>query len=143
MQACEIGRSTATYFLHELGMELVTPKKGIYKDGHERPDTVIARKEYTAKLNAYKDREVSFTGEQLQTLVPPRDTLLPEVIRVYHDECCYASHEGALSLWLPRGTQAGYKKPRGHIVMCSGLNPFTYPYHHARAEAPSNLSALS
>jgi hypothetical protein len=23
-------------------------------------------------------------------------------IRVYHDECCYASHEGALSLWLPK-----------------------------------------
>jgi hypothetical protein len=124
-------------------MELVNPKKGIYKDGHERPDTVILRKEYTAKLSAFKDREVSFTGEQLQTLVPPRNTFLPEVIRVYHDECCYASHEGAISLWVPRGTQAGYKKPRGKIVMCSGLNFFTYPNYHARANAPPYLKAIS
>ena len=124
-------------------MELVTPQKGIYKDGHERPDTVIARKEYTAKLSVFKDREVSFTGEQLQTLVPPRDTFLPEVIRVYHDECCYASHEGALSLWLPRGTQAGYKKPRGQIVMCSGLNSYPCPNYHARANDPPYLNAIS
>ncbi len=65
-----IGRCTATYFLHELGMELFSPKKKIYKDGHERPDTVVARKEYIAKLNVFKDREISFTGGQLQTLVP-------------------------------------------------------------------------
>ncbi len=58
IQACKIGLSTATYFLHELGMELVTPKKGIYKNGHERPDTVIARKEYTANLNVFKVSEV-------------------------------------------------------------------------------------
>ncbi len=47
MEGCKIGRSTATYYLHELGMELVCPKKGIYKNGHERPDTVLARKLYT------------------------------------------------------------------------------------------------
>jgi hypothetical protein len=94
-------------------------------------------------LNVFKDREVSYTGEQLQRLVPPTETILPEVIRVYHDECCYASHESALSLWLPRGTQAGYKKPRGHIVMCSGLNPFPYPDHHAKANATPNRNATS
>jgi hypothetical protein len=43
VEGCKIGRSTATYYLDELGMELVCPKKGIYKDGHERPDTVQAR----------------------------------------------------------------------------------------------------
>ncbi len=123
MEGCKIGRSTTTYYLHELGMELVSPKKGIYKDGHERPDTVQVRKEYTAKLRQFKDREIAYTGEQLQTLMPPSDGTLPEIIRVYHDECCYASHEGALTLWLPRGTQAAYKKPRGQIIMCSGFNP--------------------
>jgi hypothetical protein len=43
VEGCKIGRSTATYYLHEQGMELVCPKKGIYKDGHERPDAVQAR----------------------------------------------------------------------------------------------------
>jgi len=120
VEGCKIGRSTATYYLHELGMELVCPKKGIYKDGHERPDTVLARKLYTERLNTYKDRECSYTGDNLQTLVPPTDLTSPEVIRVYHDECSYASHEGALSLWVPKGRDAKYKKPRGQTVMCSG-----------------------
>ncbi len=120
VEGCKIGRSTATYYLHELGMELVCPKKGIYKDGHERPDTVEARKLYTARLNKYKDRECSYTGEKLETLVLPADASLPEVIRVYHDECSYASHEGALSLWVPKGRDAKYKKPRGQTIMCSG-----------------------
>ena len=120
VEGCKIGRSTATYYLHELGMELVCPKKGIYKDGHERPDTVQARKLYTERLNTYKDRELSYTGDKLQTLVPPTDLTSPEVIRVYHDECSYASHEGALSLWVPRGRDAKYKKPRGQTIMCSG-----------------------
>ncbi len=38
----KIGRCTATYFLRELGMVLVRPKKGIYKDGHERPNMLVA-----------------------------------------------------------------------------------------------------
>ncbi len=102
MKGCKIGRNTtATYYLHELlvDMELVCPKKGIYKDGHERLDTVQARNVYnTAKLRHFKDRECTFTGEKLETFVPPKDTTSPEVIRVYHDKSSYASREGALSL---------------------------------------------
>ena len=45
----KIGRSTTTYYLHVLGLHLACPKKGIYKDGHERENTVAARKVYTAK----------------------------------------------------------------------------------------------
>ena len=51
MEGAKLGRSTTTYFLHQLGMELVCPKKGVYKDGHERADTVQARKAYTLKLH--------------------------------------------------------------------------------------------
>ncbi len=81
MEGAKIGRSTTTYFLHQLGMELVCPKKGVYKDGHERADTVQARKAYTLKkLHEFKDRECSFSGEQLETFVPPVDTTSAEVI---------------------------------------------------------------
>jgi hypothetical protein len=116
------------YYLHDLfvGMELVCPKKGIYKDGHERPDTVQARKVYTERLSTFKGRESSYTGDKLQTLMPPTDATSPEVIRVYHDECSYASHEGALSLWVPKGRQAKYKKPRGQTVMCSGETVYVF-----------------
>ncbi len=54
----KIGRTTATYYLRTIGMVLVHPKKGIYKDGHERPDTIFFyRKKYTAVLKVFQLRE--------------------------------------------------------------------------------------
>ena len=104
----KIGGSVAVFYLHQLGLHLAHPKKGIYKDGHERPDTVAARKAYTLVLSMFKDRECSFIGDKLETKVPPKDTHLPEVIRIYHDECIYASHEGALTLWVHEGEDPKY-----------------------------------
>jgi hypothetical protein len=102
-------------------MVLVHPKKGIYKDGHERSDTVAYRKLYIAELNTFKSREQSYTGDQLEIPVTPADTSSAEIVRVYHDECIYASHEGAIQCWVPEGTDGKYKKPRGEIVMASGF----------------------
>jgi hypothetical protein len=116
-----IGKDTTTYWLHILGYTLSCPKKGIYKDGHERPDVVEYRKAYTAILQSFKSKEHSFTGNLHDQLVPRTDITHPEIIRIYHDECIYASSEGALSLWVPDGNDPLYKKPRGHIVMCSGF----------------------
>ena len=102
-------------------MVLVHPKKGIYKDGHERADTVEYRKKYTCALKNFKQRERTYKGERLEIEVHPTETLQPEAIRVYHDECIYASHEGALQLWVQNGKDGKYKKPRGEIVMASGF----------------------
>ncbi len=128
----KIERSTATYFLRQLGMVLVRPKKGIYKDGHERPDTVLKRSIYTSVLNAYHKREKTYEGVHLQIEVPLEDTLKREVVRVYHDECIYASHEGAIQLWVLDGHDGKYKKTRGEIVMASGfrlhMQVHTYNY---------------
>jgi hypothetical protein len=74
-------------------MVLVRPKKGIYKDGHERPDTVVHRRIYISMLHEFQERERAYNGVELQIEVPPADTMQREVIRVYHDECIYASHE--------------------------------------------------
>jgi hypothetical protein len=116
-----IGKDTTTYWLHILGYTLSCPKKGIYKDGHERPDVVEYRMAYTAILESFRSQEHSYTGMFHDQLVPRRDITHTEIIRVYHDECIYASSEGALSLWVPNGNDPLYKKPRGHIVMCSGF----------------------
>ncbi len=111
-----IGRDTATYCY-----KLTCPKHGIYKDAHERPDVVEYRKAYTAILRGFKDRERTYTGDCLDKLVLRSDTTRSEILRIYHDECIYASHEGALSLWVPDGNDPLFKKPRGHIIMCSGF----------------------
>jgi len=107
-------------------MELVCPKKGIYKDGHEREDTVVNRGVFGLKIFAFKDRETTYSGGRLEIAHPPIDSTLPEIIRLYHDECIFASHEGTLQLWVVKGTQANYRKPRGHIIMASG---FICRYH--------------
>ncbi len=52
-EGSKIGRCTAIYYLRQLGMVSVHPKKGIYKDGHERADTVAYRKTYTIVLNKF------------------------------------------------------------------------------------------
>ncbi len=102
-------------------MVLVHPKKGIYKDEHERPDTVAYRKEYIANMKAFKSRERTYTGADLHIVVPPEQNSNAEVVRVYHDECIYASHEGAIQCWVLEGTDGKYKKPRGDTVMASGF----------------------
>jgi hypothetical protein len=102
-------------------MVLVHPKKGIYKDGHERPDTVAYRRLYIAALSSFKSREQTYIGDRLAIPVPPEETATAEVVRVYHDECIYASHEGAIQCWVVEGTDGKYKKLRGDIVMASGF----------------------
>ncbi len=47
-------------------MQLVCPRKGVYKDGHERADTVEARKIYTAFVHGLRSRERTYTGENLE-----------------------------------------------------------------------------
>jgi hypothetical protein len=47
-------------------MVLVHPQKGIYKDGHERPDTVAYRKFFITELKTFKSREVTYTGDKLE-----------------------------------------------------------------------------
>jgi hypothetical protein len=86
VQGKKIGRSTATYYLRELGMQLVCPRKGIYKDGHEHADTKEARKIYTAFIHGLRSRERTYTGDNLEVEIMPADQTTREVVRVYHDE---------------------------------------------------------
>jgi hypothetical protein len=118
-EGAKIGRDVASYYLRELGMCLVCPKKGIYKDGHEREDTVIHRKKYALVLKGLTNRERTYKGDRLEVEVPPVQADLPEIVRVYHDECIYLSSEGAIQVWVMEGTDAKYKKPRGEGVMTS------------------------
>lgn len=42
----KVSIETARKWLHKLGFEVLTPKKGIFIDGHEHPDVVTHRKEF-------------------------------------------------------------------------------------------------
>ena len=47
----KVSNETARKWLHHLGFEVLTPRKGIFVDGHERPDVVDQRKEFFAKVD--------------------------------------------------------------------------------------------
>jgi hypothetical protein len=79
-------------------MQLVCPRKGIYKDGHERADTVIDRKRYTTLIHGLRARERTYDGENLEVEVMPANISSGEIVRVYHDESIFASHEGSIQV---------------------------------------------
>ena len=89
-------------------MQLVCPKKGIYKDGHERDDTVSDRKRYTALIHGLRARERTYDGEILELEVMPASLSSVEIVRVYHDESIFASHEGTIQVWVEENSQAKY-----------------------------------
>jgi len=46
----KVSVETARTWLHHLGFEVLTPKKGIFIDGHERPDVVASRETFLRKM---------------------------------------------------------------------------------------------
>ena len=46
----KISLETARLWLHHLGFEVLTVQKGIFIDGHERPDVIDARKLFLRKM---------------------------------------------------------------------------------------------
>lgn len=55
----DICTSTASDWLHEMGFTNRQFSKGVYFDGHERPDVLEERKKYLATLEAYESRMLS------------------------------------------------------------------------------------
>ena len=65
----KIGLTTARKFLHDLGFSRTdTSKRGVYKDGHERPDVVSYRKVYVQRLQTL-EKNHSAPSRELIALV--------------------------------------------------------------------------
>ena len=89
----KIGVETARLWLHHLGFEVLTVRKGIFIDGHERSDVVDARKLFLRKLT--KLGFLHFTN------APNEDAMraLPDVdcptsdqrAKTFHDESTFMS----------------------------------------------------
>jgi hypothetical protein len=103
-------------------MVLVDEKKGVYKDGHERPDVVAARIAYV-KENAdkYDDCMEHYSGDNMEVVVPAANGVHTHV-SVYHDECIVAQNEGKNAYWGFLGAQDKcFAKSKGKSLMVSGF----------------------
>ena len=69
--------------------------KGLYIDGHERPDVVSYRDAFLERMSNYEKFLFKYEGEDMATVINP--DLNPgerPLILVTHDESCFSSHDG-------------------------------------------------
>ncbi|KAJ7823280.1 hypothetical protein B0H13DRAFT_1919727 [Mycena leptocephala] len=106
-----IGVTTATAWLKKLGYRLRRYQKGIYYDGHERPDVVQKRNEFIKDMfaclnNAYQyedeKEDEAATSQSTSNLreIPPK--LKPGDIiyyPIFHDECTVHANEQSHFVW--------------------------------------------
>ena len=92
--------TTARKFLHELGFERTdTTRKGVYRDGHERPDVVESRKHYIARLHDLEKAHVSpplpsdVIPDQAQPCSVFQSGSHKRLVTIYHDETTFQSND--------------------------------------------------
>jgi hypothetical protein len=95
-----LGQRTARRWLHKLGYRHVQFRKGVYMDGHERPDVVKYRNEqFLPQMLQYERRMTHFEGPDLERRPPKLREGEPEMIALYHDECCFHALDFKRSGW--------------------------------------------
>ncbi|KAF7310230.1 DDE family endonuclease [Mycena indigotica] len=125
-----IGITTATLWLKKLGYRMRRYAKGIYYDGHERPDVVKKRKEfidfmqehvtpYTYQYETVVDEE---TGKKYLKEIAPT---IPEGHKIrypiYQDETSTHANDQAHFVWETEDEHEIRSKSRGRIVHVSGF----------------------
>ena len=107
----EIHEETARQWLHKLGFKQKSSAKGVYFDGHERDDVVIAREEYLSILEK-ADQKKYGSQNVLQENERP-------IIRVYHDESTFYANAQQSSYWNDGTNTVPRQKSMGSAIMVS------------------------
>jgi len=116
---------TARKWLHEMGFEVLTARKGIFIDGHERPDVVASRMTFLRKM--VKIGFLHFTNapteEARQALPedvdPPILETREKTVVFFHDETTFQSNEDQPVQWGLKGMKVMKPKSKGAGIMVS------------------------
>ena len=117
----QISIRTARNWLHELGFSPTSHKKGVYIDGHERPDVVSYRKLFIRKME--------ILGQTHQPPPSCSDNVITEnigdpsakkkLVLIFHDESIYHSNEDQGWQWSEEGKITIKPKGLGRGLMVS------------------------
>lgn len=116
---------TACRFLCDLGFQrLDSSKKGVYIDGHERPDVVAERVRYLDHLRAIQSDHLPppMPSDVLQDVQPPHVGNLSatkKLVTIFHDESSFQSNEDQRFMWSQPDQTAIKPKSRGSGRMVS------------------------
>ena len=116
---------TARRWLHKLGFEQVSSKKGVYIDGHERADVVEYRKLYLKKLDILASThlppplcsdEFSSHADVLSDSDPSPSRKL---VLIFHDESIFHSNDDQGWMWGEKGKTILKPKGQSRGIMVS------------------------
>ena len=101
----KIALETSRKWLHMLGFEVLCPKKGIFIDGHERPDVVQYQKEFLRRmvkigfLHSTHAPTESAIQSLPQDIDPPTTEKMSKTVVFCHDESTFQSNEDQSLQW--------------------------------------------
>jgi hypothetical protein len=116
-----VGRS----LLRRLGFKWREVGKGVYKDGHERPDVVQYRMEFLEYLDSLKPYLVEFdeNGDIKDKEYPPGcfpgSLTQRPIIMLTHDESTFQTNDGRRHMWIKEDENPLRSKGRGRGIMVS------------------------
>ena len=121
-----ISISTARRWLHREGFRYMEHKKGLYYDGHDRPDVLdYHQNEFLPLMEKYCERLVEYMVGDVDTEVyKPRNCVERLLVLLAQDESTMQAHDGEMFSWVLEGEQLLKHKGPGRglhesAVICS------------------------
>ena len=121
----KVSVETARRWLHHLGFEIITPRKGIFIDGHEQEDVVDYRKVFLRRM--VKIGFIHFTNAPTESaqnalptdIDPPSLDRRSKTVVFFHDESTFSANEDQNVMWGVGGQKMIKPKSRGAGIMVS------------------------
>ena len=120
-----ISVETARKWLHDLGFDVLQMSKGVFIDGHERPDVMESRKQFLRKMTecGFLRPDNAPTEEAAAALPIDVPHMSKEegqkCIVWFHDESAYNTTEDTHTLWGEKGKLPIKPKGKGSSIMVS------------------------
>ena len=120
----KISVETARHWLHHLGFEVLTVRKGIFIDGHERPDVIDARKLFLRKMTKigflhFTNAPTDDAMRALPDVDCPTNERRAKTVVFFHDESTFMSNEDQSMQWGMKGEKMMKPKSKGAGIMVS------------------------
>ena len=121
----KVSVETARRWLHQLGFEIITPRKGIFIDGHEREDVAEYRKIFLRRM--VKIGFLHFTNAPTESsqkvlptdIDPPTLERRSKTVIFFHDESTFSANEDQNVMWGVKGQKMIKPKSKGAGIMVS------------------------
>ena len=117
-----ISEKTCRNYMHLWGYKYDERKKGVYYDGHERPDVVKYKKEWLERMFEYQKYMKVFNSNMLDVVLEPQ--LKPEekeLVQVTHDECHFYANDGQQKIWMKDDEDILQSKHIGRSIIVSAF----------------------